>query len=102
MFYTLDPETHEPVPCDDMTKWGEWLCGQKDGTNPMRLAITDLGALGAVSTVFLGIGTPGSQRLFETAIMNPDGGVDVIRRYAKWTEAKEGHETEVAKLKGLQ
>lgn len=84
--YILDG--HEPVPCEDITTWANWL------ETAHRHVAEDTTPGGArVSTVFIGIdhnwegGTP---LLFETMIFG--GPEDTFQdRYSSWDEAVSGH-----------
>jgi hypothetical protein len=101
--YILDG--HEPVRCDDMKQWAEWL-----QTRQHRVAETTMLDGSSVSTVFLGLDHAwggGPPLLFETCIflhedtepgtVSPFGSgrllqaSEVMQRYSTWAEAEIGH-----------
>lgn len=86
--YTL--RGHEPVPCDDVIAWGEWLANSDGDRRVAETTIYDM----YVSTVFLGIDHAfmrGPARLFETMIF---GGAhdEGSWRCSTWAEAEAQHE----------
>lgn len=91
MFYILDGK--EPVPCPNVDFWAAWM---EAAQTVLARNVVEGGIV--VSTVFLGRDqSPWNHgEFFETAIFYAEGTVDVVRRYATWDEACEGHITVVA------
>lgn len=89
-------EGKNPIPCDDVLKWGEWFETAK------RHVAVDLVGEVRVSTVFLGLDHSfgdGPPLLFETMIFK--GPHDQYQeRYSTWEEAEAGHAKALALVKG--
>jgi hypothetical protein len=91
-------ERGEPEPCDELLVWAQWF---EDSAAARRIAFTDLGKLGQVSTVFLGLDQdwhpvpiPLTYRplLWESMIFG--GPFDMEQeRYRSREEAERGHQT---------
>jgi hypothetical protein len=97
--YILDPDG-EPVFEPDLLAWARWL----DDGNRRRIALTDLGARGQVSTVFLGIdhnfGSHDRPVLWESMIFG--GPLDQYQsRYDSLEAARQGHATLVESCRAL-
>lgn len=92
LFYRLDPDTHEPIPCDDLVEVGRHMPTQES----WRVAATDLSPDVWVSTVFLPIDHnfmgDGPPVLFETMVFVRGEAAEYQRRYSSWDEAVRGHE----------
>ena len=90
ILFVLD-EDKKVVPETDTLKWGKWM-----DAGDRRVGQTVINGK-TVSTVFLGTGHsgPGLNKewdyFFETAIISPDGEVDIIDRYKTFTSALLGH-----------
>lgn len=90
--YILADDHRTPVPCDDMTTWGEWMgTADRHVGHDMRNGIR-------VSTVFLGLDHgfgPGAPVLWETMIF---GGPhdEYQERYTSYDDALAGHARAVA------
>jgi hypothetical protein len=88
----------EPVPEPDLLRWAEWHF-----STDRHLALTELGALGTVSTVFLGIDHNWSRAsagpiLWETMVFG--GPFDQqMERYDSRAAALAGHERMVARCR---
>lgn len=93
--YILD-ERGEPVPCYDPLEWARWY---ETANEARRVALTDLGELGKVSTVFLALDhnynpmhDPLTYRpiLWETMVFGGPRAYD-MRRYTSREAAERGH-----------
>lgn len=108
-YYKLGGEDgHTPVLVGDFLEAVEAAIASRDagdllttieefGPQSLRRSGTSDG--GEISTIFLpygsvAVGTP--PRLFETAIVKPDGSMKDIFRHATWNEAMEFHEALIA------
>ena len=89
-------EGREPVPCEDLFKWGAWFESAK-----RHVADDTIGDV-RVSTVFLALDhsfREGRPQLFETMVFG--GPLDgLCERYATWDEAEQGHRAVLAQIKG--
>ena len=109
MYYGLDG--HDPVPVSMM----EWAIQMEvrhasielDGTDPWRVARTELPGGGSLSTVFLGLNhnlwPDGPPALFETMLFGTDSWAGEEQwRYATWDAALAGHNELVAQFAAAQ
>lgn len=89
-FYILDDDNN-PIPTFDLMEFDQFMCDIE-----RRRVAVDTIAEYWISTVFLGLNlqtieTVKPPLLFETAVFNPDGIMEVKRRYTTWSEAAKGH-----------
>ncbi len=90
--YVLDAQ-HQPVKCDDIRQWGEFL-----KTSPLRVIGRDTSGDVTVSTVFLGLDhrftNTGEPVLWETMVFGgPEDGWQ--ERYTSHDAALAGHQRAV-------
>jgi len=91
-YYILD-EQGEPTPCADLHAWAEWM----ENHHRRQLAVTDVGGLFFVSTVFLGIDHrfygDGPPVLWETMTFTSETNQPLGEqwRYASKAKALNGH-----------
>ena len=92
MFLTfiLSPEGL-PVPEPNLLAWGLWIA-----THDRHVAYDQVEDI-RVSTVFLGV-VHDRDALYETALIDPEGLIQITGRYALPTLALEGHRRELARL----
>jgi hypothetical protein len=90
-----------PVPCEDSVKWAEWCA--KTPKDDCRVALTVVGGIMEVSTVFLGMNHNmfgDEPLLFESMIFSNDPRCEDInencRRCSTWTQAENMHVSVVA------
>jgi len=87
--YVLDADGRTPVLEENVTAWGEWF-----ETGNRHVAKTQIGNLGHISTVFLGIDHAffgGPPILFETLGFLGLDEDEFFGRYSTWEEAEAGH-----------
>jgi len=91
--YIVDEEG-EPIPCEDILKWGAWFETANRIVEKTHLEGVE------ISTVFLGVNYnfgSGKPLLYETMVFD-DYGSNLIFRYASQKEAAEGHSKTVSNL----
>jgi len=95
-------EGHEPRQAKSLDEWGEFMEKQD------RFLAQEVLADGSmVSTVFLGTAMPHAPNLlFETAHFlssdNPSDTIEILKHYATWKDAMEGHAMFSTALRLLQ
>jgi plasmid stability protein len=93
---------HHVIECS-LEEWSVWFSSAiNDGS---RTVGDDLIAGYRVSTAFIGLNHSASDEhryIFETAVFDEHGEVGVMDKYAKWNEAREGHEAICASMRTLE
>ena len=99
--YVLDRDGRTPILEEDMLAWAKWF---EEAGESRRVARTEIGSVGFVSTVFLGLDHSfgeGRPVLFETMSFIGDESEDYFDRYCTWDEAEAGHARIVRKALAL-
>jgi hypothetical protein len=89
--YVLDRDGRTPILEEDTLAWAKWFEANRDAR---RVARTEIGSVGYVSTVFLGLDHSfggGRPVLFETMSFIGGESEDYFARYHTWAEAEAGH-----------
>jgi hypothetical protein len=89
--YVLDADGKTPLLEEDFMAWAEWF---EKSWPARRVARTDIGNVGYVSTIFLGLDHGWHQPrpvLFETMSFIGQSHEDYFDRYCTWDEALVGH-----------
>lgn len=104
--YILRPgEPWKPIAVKSIVEWAEFM--EADASN-RTVGRTNLGALGIVSTVFLGLDHnygDGPPLLWETMVFggpwDPDSGGTELRRHTSWARAVACHRRTIRRLQRI-
>lgn len=91
----------EPIPCEDIHEWGEWMAvADRTVLKTVLEHIDDSEKRVGISTVFLGVDhrfDKGPPILFETMVFG--GPMDgEMNRYCTWEQAEQGHNSMVQQV----